>query len=408
MDIDAMIAEAVIAAELESGVNARSVVVAHKDYAGRVQALAPVLATSTRPPRWTREEEAQLAEELGQFSLEEIARKHGRTPAAIKIRFTRKGLAAPSKKPDEYTCQQIAEMLGKDAKSMAKIIDRGILPGRELPLATKIRVVKRVTFYRWVIRPESWVYFKVENITDPSLKRLVELAQAKWDDEWLNIRAAAMLIGHTHSHLLNKWLNDGRIQHPDAIQWGNWWIRRSVMLDTSWRNSTNNGKLNMIGWSKSGDAFIVLAHAVGLSYREINTLRGCSKEHRDTGGRLVELRKKDAIAPLIADYHLQVQVQEGGCVWADWRMYKHRFPRLERTVRRFLAGETLNRRDLNYVRGIMWSWARWFVPDEPLTGLIMIGGTITRARLWDYYQQLKQMGIDPFELGEADAAHQTY
>ena len=86
-----------------------------------------------------------------------------RNENSVKVKLVRYQINRNVKIDDELTAREIGDdYLGRCGKSVAKLIDMGVLPGRELPYDGRtVRVVRRVTLYRWATRPENWIYFKV-------------------------------------------------------------------------------------------------------------------------------------------------------------------------------------------------------------------------------------------------------
>jgi hypothetical protein len=175
-------------------------------------------------PRWTEAEDEFLRERLGWLSLEEIAAHLGRSPNAIKLRYQRGlHLPAPSKHPDWLTGHAVAQALGVDGHNAVKLIDRGHLPGRLLPGERMMRVVHRVTLYRWAVNPMNWIFFKpsvddLGRIRDPHLRRLIERQKERWHDEWWRPGEVAAYHGVDHTDV-NRYIHAGKLC---GVKWGNW------------------------------------------------------------------------------------------------------------------------------------------------------------------------------------------
>lgn len=63
-----------------------------------------------KPARWTRAEDDFLRANLAPLGIEECARILGRSANAVKVRFTRKEIPAPSRGPGWLTAHQAARV----------------------------------------------------------------------------------------------------------------------------------------------------------------------------------------------------------------------------------------------------------------------------------------------------------
>jgi hypothetical protein len=228
-DIDA----AVAVAEAENGVR------------GTSAGVRAIIAKQGAARGWTEEENQFLVAKRGKLSEEEIARQLGRTQISVHLHSERElKLTAPSKASDILTGEHIAWGLGMDNKSIHRLIDRGILPGRRLPTARVIRVVDRMVLLRWIADPMHWIYIHPERVglflargkraefqgLDiafwASARIVVLAAQRRWKDAWLRPGEVAQILGTAGqgTRYLNCAIRRGNIK---ATKWGNWWIRRS-------------------------------------------------------------------------------------------------------------------------------------------------------------------------------------
>jgi biotin operon repressor len=232
-----------------------------------------------RMPRWTPEEDAFVLQNRSAMSLEEIGARLGRSSNAIKVRGYRIQAATPRRTPGYVSGNQIAQILGVDSHNPPAWIERGILVGEVIPY-NQSRVWRRTTwpaFLRFLVRPTSWVYFKVEKIKNPRLRRLVELAQAKWGDRWLTTRQAADLRGCELEAIQNAILH-GRLHgyhagSTDRLRvwaWAQWFVLRSEVerLPLPW----GCDKGHTIQWSPRADAFIVRACRERIAYEDMSRM----------------------------------------------------------------------------------------------------------------------------------------
>jgi len=357
---------------------------------------------SSKQALWSPAEKSFVRKNLGKLSLEEIGGALGRSENGVKILFTRNGWPAPSKQPDELTAHQIADLMVKCGKSIARLIDDGILPGRRLPMERVIRVVKRTTFKRWLINPENWIYFDWRKIRDPHLRRLCELRAERWGDAWITTGEAARVAGCTHADV-NRWIHLGKVR--SAHKWGaNWKMLRSEAerLDIPKRGKGSKGHAK-VEWPEAADAFLVLARAVGISNSLTASLMGQGWEKR-VGYRLYVLNRDGLIPTLLKRHRYPIEFRPKRRMpelFADWRQCAHQFPFLKPSVERYLHGGNLTQKDLENVRGLLYRWASWHLGSDPssekLVRRLQSLGRVSyaEARLRNSHQQLQSRGIDP-------------
>jgi hypothetical protein len=298
--------------------------------------VAQALAEAERAPRrkplpWSEAEDTFLRQNLGVLSEEEMAAKLGRTPTAVHLRWKRDlGLPAPSKTPGYVTANQAAKMLAVDVHAVCRWIEMGWLRARLLPFRRrKVWRIRIEDLKRFVVKPEHWIFFRPERVRDPALARLVALAVERWDDEWLTPGQVEEMHGVNHRDV-NRYIHAGKLP---GVKWGNWRIRRSDAEQVYFHKGRGAG--HELDWSEEGDAFLVLARAVGLSLAAVSRLMNWPA-HR-VRSRLMALHRTGQIPFLIGKYGLEgVQYrQEDGYLLADWRMYRGRFPTLARAMDRF-------------------------------------------------------------------------
>lgn len=175
--------------------------------------------------RWTREEDEFIRNNIGSLGHDGVADFLGKSVNAVKIRRIRRGIPAASKRPGWLTGNDVSRYLGVDIHAVMKWHKNGLMKFEVLPGERGIMTIRQVTLYLWATRPQHWIYFRVKNMRDFHLKRLVMRAQEIWGDRWLTIGQAARLIG-CNTKSLNMRVNRGRI--PEARKNGNWFIPESV------------------------------------------------------------------------------------------------------------------------------------------------------------------------------------
>ncbi len=351
-DLDVLVDVAASAGQLDAGVKPAIVVARAPEAARAALALAPVRGRPGRAPAWSAEDDAFLRAHLGLLSEREIGQCLGRTAVAVRLRWKRDlRLPPPSRHPGLITGEQIASGIGVDGHTVAKLIDRGILPGRRLPFEHRvIRVVERVQLLRWLVNPMHWCYFHPERVGALAMgyqrrrvarlydrafwdkaRGLVARKRARWHDEWLRIGEVERRWGLAR-HALSTRARTGRLP---AVDWGNYWILRSVAEDPRYRvypKRGNPGVNRASPWSESADAFMVLARAVGHTWAQIGRLMRASED--GVQFHLAQLERRGQIPALIRRYGLRVAYRGNlNQLYADWRVYPRRFPWLARRVR---------------------------------------------------------------------------
>jgi hypothetical protein len=378
------------------------------------------IAPRRRPLPWSEREDQFLRRYLGVLSEEEIGAALGRTQVAVRLRWKRDlGLPAPSKTPGYVTANQAARMLTVDVHTVCRWIERGWLRAQQLPFqGRKVWRIHIEDLKRFAIKPEHWMLFRPERVHDPTLACLVTLAVERWNDEWLAPGQVAEMHGVDHRDV-NRYIRAGKLP---GVKWGNWWIRRSDAEQVCFHKGRGTG--HELDWSEEGDAFLVLARAVGLSLTAIGRLMDWPPQR--VGPRLMTLHRTKQIPLLIDKYGLegvQYRPKDRGLL-VDWRLHRNRFPTLARAMDRFASsvsphpfggvhnerdrtaqirqaqGKPLSPVEAECIRGVLWTWAVFHLDREhPLVRRLQVhvgrGRKRFPARLQTLYHELKAMGIDP-------------
>jgi hypothetical protein len=251
----------------------------------------------------------------------------------------------------------------------------------------------------------------------------VTLAIERWDDKWLTPGQVAHMHGVDHRDV-NRYIRAAKLP---SVKWGNWWIRRSDAGRVCFRKGQGIG--HELDWPEEGDAFLVLARAVGRSLAAIGRLMDWPLQR--VRPRLVALHRTGQIPFLIRKYGLEgVQYRpEARGLLVDWRLHRRRFPTLAWAMDCFASSEALRPFDGVYsersrtaqvtraqgnppspveaecVRGLLWAWAVFHLDREhPLVRRLQVpAGRVRRrfpARLQTLYRELRAMGIDPLSDGK--------
>lgn len=217
--------------------------------------------------RWTAEEYQFLRDNLYRMSVEEIAAGLRRSVSAVRIKIVRRCMTRPSKRKGWLTGNRAAHALGVDIHSIVKMHERGLMPFEVMPGQYGYLLITKLRLYMWAVNPEHWIYFRVDNMGDEKLQRLVRLAQSRWQDEWLTPGQAGELLDADCS-TINSRIHKRQIR---ASRWGNWWIRRSEI-----EGLVIHRRKGMPGVSKkftpAADAFILRAHAAGVGWAAIGRM----------------------------------------------------------------------------------------------------------------------------------------
>jgi len=320
---------------------------------------AAELEPRRKPLPWSEAEDAFLRKSLGFVAEDEIGQELGRSATAVHLRWSRDlRLPAPTKTPGYLTAHRTAVLLGMDVHSVLQWIKRGWLPAELLPFRPGRNECRRVKIHdlkRFLVRPESWVMVRPERIRDPKMRRLVELAQERWGDEWLSIGDVEEMHDSTLG-LVNKYIHAGRLA---GFQWGNWWIRRSDAEAPGMRFLHRSDRLpKTIDWSGEGDGFLLQGRSLGLSAGALGLMAKLVSVM--VSHRLAFLRHEGMIPDVIGKFGLRMQYRErDGALWSDWRDEADRFPVVVRGMERYAVGDRLSQVEKDAVRGIMWAAVVW-------------------------------------------------
>jgi len=159
------------------------------------QAVAEDAANNGRRT-WTPADDQFVRDHLGWLTDEEMAEALGRTPIAVHLHWDRDlQLPGPSKAPDVITANKAADLLAIDTHKVAHWVDVGLIPGRLMAGGRKIRLIQRETLRRWVLNPMNWVYFDIDLVRDPELRRMLWKRAKRWNDEWWPTEKVAQYNG---------------------------------------------------------------------------------------------------------------------------------------------------------------------------------------------------------------------
>jgi hypothetical protein len=296
-------------------------------------------APSRKAPLWSEKDLNLVRELLPYHSPKVVGQMLGRSEDAIKIIRQRQHIKASSKSEGWLTANRVMRLLGMpDARPVIGWIKKGLVLGHRIA-GDDTWMVHEISLRRWVVSPRSWVYFDTSRIQDPHLVRLVELAQERWGDEWLNTRQVADLKGTTPRqigqsifrgaipaiHIVGK---DGR--HENAA-WSFWAVKRSDAEAWQFKPPTFDISDRM-------HAFILLAGAIGLSGMNIAKLTGVS--HSTTSDRFQIMNNAKHVKKMIKKYSLEgIEYRRKVGAHANWRKFAYRFPQVRSAFERYRDGK---------------------------------------------------------------------
>lgn len=358
-DLDMLLELAVSQAELANGTDV-AVQVARSTLHPALVGMKP--APLKKAPEWSLSEKQYLAEHHAQRSEEDIARTLGRSVMGVHLQWKRQGLPAPTKQPDWITCNKVSKLMGIDVHKVTGWIETGIMPGELIPMRRKILRVNKTALKRWLTRPQNWVYFDHRSITNARLRRLVELAKERWQDEWWDLPRAAEYHNCDKKDIL-RYVYHGdvpAIQAPNiggrsGLGWSRWFIKKSDAVKLVVRRGRGTG--HELPANPPRDAYIVLGKAVGFSSQWLGEKTGMTSKGVD-----YLLHQRAKVRAIIEENNLPVTLDANGTLFADWRNAPGRFPALERAVARLTGwmrgeNEAPQQSDLILIAGVIRAWA---------------------------------------------------
>ena len=232
---------------------------------------AEVQEKAARMPAWTLGEEEYIREHYTVMSDAEIGAVLGRSAVAVHVHREREmNLPGASKAPGILTVNRAANMLGMSSCHALKYwFDAGLVPGYTLPGGNMCRLIRLEDFTRWVCTPDNWIYFDIDKITDPRLRRMAFLRREHWGDDWWTTVEVAR-YHHTSTDEVKRFIKLGYIRgvqpgysiggrHLDR-HWKSWRVLRSEATRPGLRFWTlaelRTGRRQ---WSAEADAWILRA-----------------------------------------------------------------------------------------------------------------------------------------------------
>ena len=186
---------------------------------------------------WTDEEDDILRSLHGHLHDQQIGEILGRSQIAVTLRWKRDlHLSPPSRDPYYISTRKLAVALGLDNHITPSWVDRGILPGEYIPRSGNglWRRVRLDILISWITDPMNWIWFNVNKVKDPDLKKLIKQVQKEWGDEWWSTNQVAAYHEVNNKDVL-RYIISGRIKAIQAHNrsgrnkdtWANWFVLRS-------------------------------------------------------------------------------------------------------------------------------------------------------------------------------------
>jgi hypothetical protein len=242
-----------------------------------VLAHTVIMVPTHNMPKWTSEEVAYLRENHGRMTDHQMAQVLGRSPGAVKVFRTRKGLAAASQvKTDLVTTREAGRILNVEMHAVAGWVREGMLPSLPAGPNGHLTLINRRALTAWAVNPDNWPYFDWRGITDPHLRRLCELRAQRWGDEWWTTRQVADHLGVDPNDIVRHIVKMKTLpgwQPPHSIggrhvnrRWVPWFVKRSDALNFKVRKAGDD----MCQFTPRGDAWILRAKdQLGMTFRAI-------------------------------------------------------------------------------------------------------------------------------------------
>lgn len=211
---------------------------------------ADIVHAPDRSHEWTDSELKQLREGCAALMTDlEIAVMLGKSEMAVHLKRERLQIPTVRNTPGWMSANKVRKRLGiNDQRPIIGWIRKGLVMGRSLPQGSTCWMVHEISLRRFVTRPKNWPFFDINKVRDPHLRRLIDMAKERWNDEWLTTREAADLAGHGDIRKVNLFIRLGRL---DAVQTYNKDGRRSVHKKPSWSyNFVRRSQVLVTRWER--------------------------------------------------------------------------------------------------------------------------------------------------------------
>lgn len=193
----------------------------------------PARRERANPRAWTHEQTDALATLLANgLSYDEIARRLGRTPTAVRVRCWRLGWTM-QQHPTVLTASEAARLLGASAYAIVTWIARGWLPARRRRSGPHTYWAIQYDALRAMLANDAtWMAWQPERVPDPALRAEL-LALRAGQPAWLTVGEVARRC-HVTTRAVYAWIMRGQLP---ATRYGNHYVRES----------------DLVGWVVPGD-----------------------------------------------------------------------------------------------------------------------------------------------------------
>ena len=161
-------------------------------------------------------------------------------------------------------------------------------------------------------------------------------------------------------------------------------------------------------WSVGGDGFLVLGRAIGLSTSALDRMSKAPTKR--AAYRLHRLAESGEMARIAGQLGIGCSIDKGGyMLYADWRTWAWRFPRVGRAMERFEKvvllheEEMLSKDEIQTVRGVLEARLRWFGDNHPTMVLAAYRYEAAMRRLIEAYREiLRSISYKLFEIASRE------
>lgn len=404
MDLEALLKEVATVSLLSDGVRPEYLLAngASREVVERFDGL-PTTSNGLRIA-WTKDEEKFVSDNLPYLPVNLIAEKLGRTPHAIKIRRNRRDLGNTRV---GYSASQVAQLLGKaDAEVVLTLIKYGHLQGRLRPLKVAIWDITETDLLRFVMKPNNWVFFDTERVYHPKLRKAIQYAKERWNDEWWTPSQAAAyhncsraaINNHAYGPNMTGKIRGGREKSVSrknkqlpGIFWYSWHFKKSDVLKA--KIHAGNGIAKKFVMKQSLLYFLFSAHCLGLSPAAVEAMSGYkAKMYNSWRTRMHHRSASDELAQMTNPPHM---VWTGYEYYIDFRHYVHKFHHLRRALEMWRSGR-IDKDHKSVIATLMWKWSRAFGCEIPH---LRQTGKVTYAYLKACEAKLVEQGMKPLSEG---------
>jgi hypothetical protein len=301
---------------------------------------------------------------------------------------------------DWPTMREIARRMGlSDSKAVRKWAELGLIELYDLPMDQIRRVAYWPRVVRFAVNPMHWVYFDPLRVQDEDLRRLIARQRQRWNDEWWSTGQVAAYHGVEPEDVARN-IALGKVR---GVQWGNWYVLRSEATRPGLVFYKGKGaQNNRVGWSPEEDAFLILARALGYSWRAISDMAKYNYMQRSQH-RITEMHRQGLITGTIARAGLGVRYNpDTGALLADWRdeAHRRRFPTMATACERFRRGQPLTEAQTVLVVGTIRAWASFYAKSDEQRATARWwaywSSTVSLPLLGQARETLRTWGADPF------------